>query len=186
MSNYIDEKGNYINNENLSLAEIFYKGMEAGRKAAEQAGVIADIAVWKEPSVSKTMLDIVVCSKCCRAELRKDATEMNYCPGCGRKIVAEVPDNIEFNKFEAEPKPDDTEEGKVYCAYRGCGLECEHSSKNAPKDEIVPYCGFPECENYQAFVDAAFRQARKDGEDEAKRDAHSLDDGDNCLAYKGG
>ena len=130
MSNYIDEKGNYVNNENLSLAEIFYKGMEEGRKAAEQAGVIADIAVWKNPVNDHAPFDFVVCSKCARVELRKDATEMEYCPGCGRKIVAEMPKEVDYNELA--------------------------------KTEPAEYW------------------------EEARRESHSLDDGDNCLAYKGG
>ena len=128
--NYIDEKGNYVNNENLSLAEIFYKGMEEGRKAAEQAGVIADIAVWKNPVNDHAPFDFVVCSKCARVELRKDATEMEYCPGCGRKIVAEMPKEVDYNELA--------------------------------KTETAEYW------------------------EEARRESHSLDDGDNCLAYKGG
>ena len=30
--NYIDNKGNYINNENLSLREIYERGIEEGKK----------------------------------------------------------------------------------------------------------------------------------------------------------
>ena len=38
MKNYIDEKGNYINIENLSLKQIYDRGFEAGKKSKEEKG----------------------------------------------------------------------------------------------------------------------------------------------------
>ena len=85
--NYIDDQGNYINIENLTLAEIYYKGVEEGRKASEQVADIGDTAYWKEPKYKSPDFDLVVCSRCLRPELRRDTKDMDYCPGCGRRIA---------------------------------------------------------------------------------------------------
>ena len=38
--NYIDNKGNYINNENLSLREIYERGIEEGKKRCSYPAII--------------------------------------------------------------------------------------------------------------------------------------------------
>ena len=37
MKNHIDDKGNYINSENLSLGQIYEKGFNAGYKSGVEA-----------------------------------------------------------------------------------------------------------------------------------------------------
>ena len=109
--NYIDDQGNYINIESLTLAEIYYKGVEAGRKAAEQVANISDTAYWRNPEKYKSpYFDLVVCAKCCRAELRKDAREMAYCPGCGRKIVDKDQEEADAEAKREMYKLDDNED----------------------------------------------------------------------------
>ena len=103
--NYIDDQGNYINIENLTLTEIYYQGVRAGRKANE-----SDTAYWKTPVAYNSRLDLVVCAKCCRAELRKDAREMAYCPGCGRKIVDKDQEEADAESKREMYKLDDNED----------------------------------------------------------------------------
>ena len=107
-SNYFDQNGNYINVENITLAEIYLKGMEAGRKATEQVD-ISDTTYWKTPVAYNSRLDLVVCAKCCRAELRKDAREMAYCPGCGRKVADEDQEEADAEARREMYKLDDNE-----------------------------------------------------------------------------
>lgn len=112
-SNYFDQNGNYINVENLTLAGIYFKGMEAGRKATEQVN-ISDTTYWKTPIAYNSHLDLVVCAKCCRAELRKDAREMAYCPGCGRKVVDEDQEEADEEARREAMKLDDNEDTYKY------------------------------------------------------------------------
>ena len=50
--NYIDEKGNYINAENLSLAEIYNRGREEGYKKGFIDGTLNRGGFIKEVNVS--------------------------------------------------------------------------------------------------------------------------------------
>ena len=107
--NYIDDQGNYINIENLTLAEIYYQGVQAGRKANE-----SDTTYWKTPVAYNSRLDLVVCAKCCRAELRKDAREMAFCPGCGRKVVDKDQEEADAEAKREMYKLDDNEDTYKY------------------------------------------------------------------------
>lgn len=99
MSNYIDEKGNYINSENLSLAEIYARGIEAGRqqKTEERATrrLRSDIqksntdltTYWRQPTKPTTPgLDVVICNNCVMAALRSTVQDYAFCPYCGASV----------------------------------------------------------------------------------------------------
>ena len=53
MSNYFDAKGNYINSENLSLAEIYYRGMTEGYKKGYIAAQLSKIPGSQKPAATR-------------------------------------------------------------------------------------------------------------------------------------
>lgn len=100
MSNYFDASGNYINTENLSLAEIYARGIEAGRQEQAEAKakrrLRSDIqesettltTYWREPRSLHPIPDnIAVCNNCFNGATKDRVKEYKFCPWCGAKVV---------------------------------------------------------------------------------------------------
>ncbi len=96
--NHFDENGNYINEENLTLAEIYMRGMQKGADSERVKRVMAFtesstplVARWRKPA-TETPLDLVVCSNCIMPLLKKDTdgtgnyVPFDFCPFCGARM----------------------------------------------------------------------------------------------------
>lgn len=82
--NYIDEKGNYHNVQNLTLTQIYDSGVEDGYKMGKEAQ-LQPRGEWKGS-------DVIYCSEC-HADAKLDyvggaymQTRSAFCPACGVKM----------------------------------------------------------------------------------------------------
>lgn len=126
--NYFDEKGNYINEENLSLTEIYMRGMQKGADSERVKRVMGFkssstplTARWRVP-LTEAPLDLVICSNCIMPLLRSDTdgtgkyVPFDYCPFCGAKMEkpSEISDSDEaMRDAERESKYLDDNEDSI-------------------------------------------------------------------------
>lgn len=79
MNNYFDKHDNYINCENLSLAEIYHRAFALG---------VESVAIEKRPQgeweFKKITDDYRVYGRCSICKQRKRID--NFCPNCGAKM----------------------------------------------------------------------------------------------------
>ena len=75
--NYFDKNGNYINVENLSLAEIYHRAFASG---------VESVAVRPQGKWLKCQNDMFRCSNCRQAvevPIAMGNPIYNFCPNCG-------------------------------------------------------------------------------------------------------
>lgn len=87
MKNHFDKNGNYINVENLSLAEIYHRGYQDGSEDGLEG--IRPQGEWEHwHSDNFIPEDIWKCSKC-KAEFYIIPDTWDYCPICGADMRGE-------------------------------------------------------------------------------------------------
>lgn len=113
--NHFDEKGNYLNIENLSLAEIYNRAFQKGIDSERVKRVMGFkesstplMAYWRKPIDPVQTLDLVVCSNCVMPLLRKDTdgtgnyVPFDFCPFCGARMKKPVSEDAEEAMRAAE------------------------------------------------------------------------------------
>lgn len=78
MKNHFDKNGNYINVENLSLAEIYHRGYQDGSEDGLKG--IRPQGKWEEDG------GIIACSHCHTIWLYR---RTDFCPNCGADMRGE-------------------------------------------------------------------------------------------------
>ena len=79
MANYFDKDGNYINVENLSLAEIYNRGYQDGSEDGLQDIRPKAKWIWRETGTSICRYGYFTCSNCSFVSKAKQ----NFCAECG-------------------------------------------------------------------------------------------------------
>ena len=85
MANYFDKSGNYINVENLSLAEIYNRGYQDGSEDGLQGIRPKGEWIWRETGTSNFRYGYFTCSNCSFVSKAKQ----NFCAECGADMRKE-------------------------------------------------------------------------------------------------